>query len=564
MQPNRLGSIAARIVPCALAFIASFSIMVVELVAGRLIAKHVGSSLYTWTSVIGVVLAGISIGNLVGGRLADRFPPRATLAALFFFAAATCLTIPIANAYFGDHSGLTNLPSWRLRIALHVGLVFLLPSTALGLIGPVVAKLALDQGRAVGRTVGNVYAWGAIGSIAGTFLTGFYLIPLMRLSGIVLGISGALALVGLLLLPFYAWPFAAALALGAFIAMVESGAWRSRFELGWAGVLPVVRERTDDDVVYTDESQYSFIKVTEREDGDDGPSRDLVLDNLVHSYYVPGNPLKLLYEYEEVYAAVTARCVEEGRPPRTLFLGGGGYVFPRYLRARWPGTYAEVAEIDPAVTRAAVAALGLSPAEIRIAERRRARAETEPAAGEGISDGPPIEIYHLDARNHIEDLVALKRAGRLDPYDFIYGDAFNHFSVPSHLVTLEFAEKIRELLKPESGVYLLNVIDIYASSKFLGAVYCTLRKVFPRTYVFVTQEGGPSEDPDRRETFVVIGALGDLHLEDFGTREGEVDASLLPDEALEEIARRAAHTVLTDEYSPVENLLEPVILRGSG
>ena len=57
--------------------------MVVELVAGRLIARYVGSSLYTWTSVIGIVLAGIAGGNYVGGLLADRYKAREALSLTF-------------------------------------------------------------------------------------------------------------------------------------------------------------------------------------------------------------------------------------------------------------------------------------------------------------------------------------------------------------------------------------------------------------------------------------------------------------------------------------------------
>jgi len=65
-------------------FIASFCTMVIELVAGRIMAPYVGVSLYTWTSIIGVVLAGISIGAYVGGMLADRFPTSRTLGWLLF------------------------------------------------------------------------------------------------------------------------------------------------------------------------------------------------------------------------------------------------------------------------------------------------------------------------------------------------------------------------------------------------------------------------------------------------------------------------------------------------
>ena len=72
-------------------FIASFCTMVIELVAGRIMAPYVGVSLYTWTSIIGVVLAGISIGAYVGGILADRFPSPRTLGWLLFISGIAAL-----------------------------------------------------------------------------------------------------------------------------------------------------------------------------------------------------------------------------------------------------------------------------------------------------------------------------------------------------------------------------------------------------------------------------------------------------------------------------------------
>src|SRR5262245_1013369 len=89
------------ILPCVLAFLASFCIMVVELVAGRLIARHVGASLYTWTSVIGVILGGITLGNLLGGRLADHFDTRKLVSGLFFVSAIACAAIPLFNDLVG-------------------------------------------------------------------------------------------------------------------------------------------------------------------------------------------------------------------------------------------------------------------------------------------------------------------------------------------------------------------------------------------------------------------------------------------------------------------------------
>jgi predicted membrane-bound spermidine synthase len=66
-------------------FITSMSIMIIELVASRLVAKYFGNSLFTWTGIIGTVLGGISLGNYLGGRLADRYPADRLASVLLFF-----------------------------------------------------------------------------------------------------------------------------------------------------------------------------------------------------------------------------------------------------------------------------------------------------------------------------------------------------------------------------------------------------------------------------------------------------------------------------------------------
>ncbi|UCE99713.1 MAG: fused MFS/spermidine synthase, partial [Planctomycetota bacterium] len=171
--------------------------MVLELVAGRLVARHLGSSLYTWTSVIGVVLSGITIGNYLGGRIADRFPARKALAVLFAISSAACVLTVLFNNLVGGMMWLWNL-SWPMRVFSHVFMVFLIPSILLGTISPVVAKMALDRGLPTGRTVGDIYAWGAAGSIIGTFLTGFYLIAAIGTTAIIWGVGSALLLMAIL------------------------------------------------------------------------------------------------------------------------------------------------------------------------------------------------------------------------------------------------------------------------------------------------------------------------------------------------------------------------------
>lgn len=178
-------------------FVSGACIMIVELLAGRVISRHVGQSLYTWTAIIGVVLAGISAGNYAGGLLADRREPRRILALLFLLAAAGCFAVRGLNDLAAGLSVLRD-QTWPARIVGHVLITFLLPALLLGTIGPVAARMALSADARTGRAVGDVYAWGSVGAIAGTFLAGFVLIPAFGVAAIVGGVSGLLAFTGLL------------------------------------------------------------------------------------------------------------------------------------------------------------------------------------------------------------------------------------------------------------------------------------------------------------------------------------------------------------------------------
>lgn len=181
--------------PNATALLAGLCIMVVELLAGNVIAGYLGQSLHTWTTVIGAIMSGMIVGNYVGGVLADQGHTHRTLAVIFLLAAAACAVIGPVNHWIGRT--LDGMDVTPRRISLHVFVVFLVPGALLGAISPVVARMALDQGRATGRTVGGVYACNAAGSIAGTFLTGFYLIPHFRTSHTIWAVAALLALLGL-------------------------------------------------------------------------------------------------------------------------------------------------------------------------------------------------------------------------------------------------------------------------------------------------------------------------------------------------------------------------------
>ena len=512
-------------------FVASICIMAVEVTAGRIIARKMGASLYTWTSVIGVVLAGISLGSALGGHVADRFRPVRSLAVLFILSSASCVAIPVLNSWVHHWLMLWSL-SWPAQVLWRVIIIFLLPATLLGMITPVTAKMALDVGWSKGRTLGDVYAWGNVGSILGVFLAGFWVIAWIGTMGVIWLVAGVLAVMAVLyaLRDWWSYSWAGVLAC---LTLTGLGPW------GWAnsvGTALSLRENADPGVIYRDESQYSYIAVKEFPGIE--RRRVLALDVLVHSAIMMNDPNNLQYEYEQIYGAVTHRFWDNKEDLRTLTVGGGGYCLPRYLGHYWPKGYVEAVEIDPAVTEAAIKAFGL------------------------LRDSG-IKIHHMDGRNLIERLASRKRAGQdVAEYDLIYGDVFNDCAVPFHLTTWEYNQRIRELLSPE-GMYLINLIDIFQSGRFLGAMVNTFKRTFDHVYV-VVGEAGPGTGPDDKDTFVVVGSMRPLDLADLGRRKSDkvrLAFRILNEQQMAQLADRSRQTVLMDNYAPVENLLAPVARR---
>lgn len=326
-----------------LVFVSSVCVMTLELTASRLVGKHVGSSLYTWTSVIGVVLAGITVGNYLGGYIADRVDRRKALSWMFLISSMLCAAILWIDLQIAGIPRPESL-SWPMWVLTIVASLFLLPSIALGAASPLVASMAISRSSKTGITVGNVYAWGALGSIVGTFLTGFYLIDAWGTRSIIGWTSAVLAMLGVIVASGQ-WVFRTAVVLGwlqtlgllvlatigsgdLFAGVVERlagppavdddapGEWRQfaravgeKFhEFGL-----LLKLRDDSPGRYYDESQYSYLEVGD-DYVNDAPVKYLRLDKLIHSYYNPEEPTALYYEYEQVYAAVTKRVAGSPGP----------------------------------------------------------------------------------------------------------------------------------------------------------------------------------------------------------------------------------------------------------
>jgi MFS family permease len=181
--------------PGVFAFLGNGCLLVLELVAGRILAPTVGVSLYTWTAVIGVVLAGISLGSWIGGKIADRRPGRSVLSLQFLLSAAASALVLIFDSNLDSVAAPFSWPTIWQVLWLST-LVFFLPSVLIGMVTPMLIKLALHSLDATGRVVGRIRAAAELGAIVGVFLTGFVLISAFGTRSIVATVAITLAVLG--------------------------------------------------------------------------------------------------------------------------------------------------------------------------------------------------------------------------------------------------------------------------------------------------------------------------------------------------------------------------------
>lgn len=488
---------------CALAFTTSVCVMTVETVASRLIAPRIGVSHYTWTAVIGVIMAGLSIGNMVGGRLADRRSPTGVLGWAFAAASLTCLLVLWLNNDLHEMVQPGVFPLWAW-ILLYVGAVFTWPAIALGCIVPVLAATSIRSMGRAGRAVGRVYAFSSLGSIAGTFASGFWLIGTIGTKNTTLLVAGVLAVLGL-------W----------FLARAPRWVAVARVSVSTLLLAGAVLYLARADYLCSEcmlETNYFCINVHETVKND-RTVRELMLDRLVHSYNDLDDPTHLVYGYEETYVGLVQPLVDRRPDLSALFIGGGGYTFPRYMEATAPESHLVVTEIDPGVTEAAHLWLGLD---------RDTRVET----------------HNVDARRYV------MRMAEPDSFQLVFGDAFNDFSVPYHLTTVEFARLVDRALT-DDGLYVVNIIDGGEHGQFLRAFYHTLDDVFAHVIVIPSQAGWRRSV---RTTFVLAAS------------QRPIDITALPpdyrpfgDEVMQGYMAQGEPLVLSDDYVPVDNLLSPVM-----
>jgi spermidine synthase/MFS family permease len=477
-------------------FLGSAAILVLEILAVRLLAPHLGVTLEVTTGVIGTVLAGIALGTWLGGRLADRIDPRRLLGPILVVGGILALAvIPIV----GLAASLDLAPD-PIGILAFAGAAFFLPAAVLAAAGPTVVKLQLHHLGETGTVVGRYSALGTAGAILGSFVTGFVLVAALPTRPIIIALGIALIAGGLAIAATLGRTRVGELAV---TALLLGGA-----AIAWTIVAPGPCER---------ESAYFCIRVVAA--SPDGTERELRMDDLRHAYVDVDAPTHLEFAYVRLLGDLVDAVAPTRVPIDVLHIGGGGFTLPRYVEATRPGSIDRVLELDPLVLETARSELGLVTSD-------------------------ELSVRLGDARLSLADEPT-------DAYDLVIGDAFAGPAVPWHLTTRELVAEVQRVLRPD-GIYAVNIID-YPPLRLARAQLATFAEVFDHVAVW----GPPSRVRGQSGGNVILlasdapfpaEALMAANLARAGSDELAVDPELIDDFI-------AGAIVLTDDFAPADQLL---------
>jgi spermidine synthase len=502
-----------------LVFVAGTASMSLEFAASRILIPVFGSSIYTWGSLIGVILTGLSLGYHIGGKLADKNPNFLKLCLVVFSAGLYIIFIPfIAPTITSSFIQFVSDSQYASFFAVFTLLI--VPTFLLGIVSPYAIKLATRRLTELGNVSGNLYSLSTIGSIVGTFLTVFILIPTFEINYIIFGLGMTLMFFSSLFGPAR---FPKILAVFVFVLLL----FFPSINLSSAGTVMVHPTGT---LVYEKETLYSHLDVIDR-----GNIRTLYLDGNIHSQMYKDKPEELVNAYTKYFHL---GFLFNPDAKDVLFVGGGGFSGPKNFLSTYSDVRIDVVEIDPDVISAARDYFNL-PVD---------------------NDRSRLMIYNDDARNFLSKTEK--------EYDLIILDAFSKNYVPFHLLTLEYFQLLNKKLTSD-GIIISNNIGSMTGdrSDIVRAVHKTISQVFPSVYVFTTENNSGNLQNIMlaaiRTSTVEYSKdeLRQLASNNYNNNHNSSTALAALD-YLEHLYEAELETndvpLLTDQFAPVEILINPI------
>lgn len=481
----------------AVLFLLNASEMILELVASRLMSPYFGNSNFVWTAIIGIILLAGSLGNIIGGKFASRKNPRFWTAMLLLFAAVYIAVTPLIDAPILQSIKDGNLGTQFSSVIGSI-IFFLIPSTIMGIITPIIMKEHIGDGKEKAKESGRITATIAIGSLVGTFLGGFWLIPTLGTKMIFATLAIVIVPLTLLIKPLqnvkskkFKWSFIASLVIAMTISIIS---------------VAVVSNKTEATNISID-TEYGRIIV---EEGDyDG---ETVLFYKQSGAYSSATFLDEERKYELVssYLKKYDMMFDYLDVKQVAMIGGAAYQYPKYFISHFPDKSMDVIEIDPMSTEIAKKYFFLDDLIQDYGEER-------------------LGLYNEDGR------IFFSNSDK--KYDAVLNDAFSGEVPVGILATKEAAKTIKKHLNPE-GVYMSNVLGAVSGKKgrFLRAEVKTLKTVFRKVYVVAVHENVKKSS---YTNWMVIATDNEKY-----KPENTTEIEITDDDI-----------ILTDDYNPVDSLI---------
>lgn len=486
----------------AAVFVCGAVVMIFELVGSRVLGPYFGTSIFVWTGLIGIILGSLSLGYYLGGKIADKKPSFNNLSLIIFLSSifiglAIIIKDPLLLVL---QNNFTDIKTGSILASL---ILFLPTSVLLGMVSPYAAKLKIDNLNTSGSMVGNLYAISTTGSIAGTFLSGFYLIPRFGTNKLLIMLSITLIIVSTLL------------SAKQFVKIKSSALIIALFGLLMIGGSNFISEKNE----FVDiDTAYNRIWIYNRNDAKTNkPVKIMGINNENQSSMFLDSD-ELVNEYTKYY-----HLAKHFNPnfKKALMFGGAGYSYPKDYLSKYPQNTIDVVEIDPMVTELAKKYFNLK-------------------------ENPRLNIYHEDGRVYLNKTR--------EKYDAIFGDAFgSHYSVPYQLTTKEAAQKKYDILN-NNGVVVLNIISSIEGKKgkFLRAEYITYKSIFPQVYLFPVRRPINGKEVQN----IILVALKSKNGQVFNNSDPKLN------EYLQHLWKKeidADMPILTDDYAPVDFYISKAI-----
>ena len=378
-----------------IAFVAGFALMVFELAGARILAPGIGSSTYVWTSVIGVIIAALSLGYWIGGKVADSRGYLIDVARLCLL--ASLLVVVMMLQYQGVIAWVAeSFEDPRVQGVVSSLLLFAPTSFVLGMISPYLAKMNVRSLKTTGRSIASLSALNSVGGIVGTFAAGFILFGYI-------GSHETMALVALLLVAV-SW------------LAVPRVQWRLRLLITLAVMVCVGAPSQTAQAISIDtpSAHYTIAEMGSLRLLATGPSA-------AQSGIDRTQPGRLAFWYTQQIADIVAHAPEKAD---ILVLGGGAFTLPQYLAQKYPDTTIDVVEIDPELA-------GIARKYF------------------GYKDPENVNLHFTDARTYVNQTDKT--------YDIVVADVYGDAHVPFSFLTREYGNRVNAITKP-GGIVAANII----------------------------------------------------------------------------------------------------------